>query len=594
MRRERDLFFVPRQDMTSVYELDAISDLSETAYWHFMNHEEEILYLLNGGKLHGVLSIGDLERFYKNDCSELKINEKYTYSGTVDYDMAAAFFERTVTINEIPIVAKQRELLGVIRKRKARGLRDLQRRKLKSWRILAWYRNELMRFISHTKAKVFLYYDEWSEVQQYLGENGMRILEERRDRERARKKNWKGLTEKEWTRFLGAGETEYDPRVVEIMRTELGNTAIVLRKGVMLYQDACKQSFYNIKEGCRITHGGMPDAARRIFMYGACTMIGGYCKDDQTIASYLQGYLNDNDHTDWRVLNKGKCGQVCFCSGMFTDALSENDIAVIWVPQQEWLSNDTMHKCVYQGNLTKVFLGISSLIDHILDDYRHCNYKVNQKLAEQIYKDICDSEILDSPMHPGIPERQQDYYIDWDVYMYFMDYFYQNGLHKENDCIRTGAFVMACDSFTQANRIWIKEALKCVDKLYLFIVEDPEMQFSLDDRIRIAKSGVEGLPGVTVVPAGKYIFPNKLSRSIRKGKPDQDAMEYDCDIWGEVVARQLGIKYRFVTDEVESDAMKEYNQVAKRVLPNFGIKVIEFPRENGEVGGAADGTVGYC
>ena len=140
---------------------------------------------------------------------------------------------------------------------------------------------------------------------------------------------------------------------------------------------------------------------------------------------------------------------------------------------------------------------------------------------------------------------------------------------------------MTCDPFTQAHRIWIEEALKQVNKLYLFIAEDPNMQFGLDDRIRMAESGVEGLFGVTVVPAGKYIFPNKLSRSIRKGgKTDQDAMEYDCDIWGEVVARQLGIEYRFIADEVESDAMKEYHQVVKRILPNFGIKVIEFPREN--------------
>ncbi|MDE6056355.1 MAG: hypothetical protein K2G55_21930, partial [Lachnospiraceae bacterium] len=85
---------------------------------------------------------------------------------------------------------------------------------------------------------------------------------------------------------------------------------------------------------------------------------------------------------------------------------------------------------------------------------------------------------------------------------------------------------------------------------------------------------------VIVVPAGKYIFPNNLSRSIRKGKANQDVMEYDCDIWGEVVAKQLGIQYRFVVDEAESVVLKEYHENVKRILPNFGIKVIEFTREN--------------
>lgn len=581
MVRKSDLYFVSKQDMTSVYELKNISDLSETAYQHFINFEEEILYFLNDGKLQGVLSIGDLERFYEHDQCGLKINEKYTYANMVDYDKAAAFFESTITINEMPIVAEAGDLLGVIKKRKDSRTRKFQRESLigAKYHRSEWHRNELQRFISHTKAKVFLYYEELAAIGEYLGQSGKRILADRR--EQASEKYWRGLSVKEWTQFLGGGETECNPEIVKVMKTDLGSCIPMLKKGVVFYNDL-NSRFCNCKDGYRITSDSTPDAVRRIILYGACTVAGGYCKDDQTIASYLQRYLNANDYTDWRVLNKGVCNAINFCSRMFTEALSENDIVVIWAPQK-WIPDDTMDKCIYQGNLTEVFLGISSLMDNILDSPLHCNYKVNQKLAEQIYKNLCDSGLLDSPIYPGVPERQQDYYIDWEIYVYFSDYFEQNGLHKENDCVKTGAFVMACDPFTQTHQIWIRKALKCVDKLYLFIAEDPKMQFSLDDRLSMAKSGVEGLSGVTVVPAGKYIFPNKLSRSIRKGKTDQDVMEYDCDIWGEVVARQLGIEYRFVVDEVGSDAMKEYHQVVKRVLPDFGIKVIEFPRENNMV-----------
>lgn len=80
---------------------------------------------------------------------------------------------------------------------------------------------------------------------------------------------------------------------------------------------------------------------------------------------------------------------------------------------------------------------------------------------------------------------------------------------------------------------------------------------------------------ITVIPAGKYIFPNKLSRSIRKGKADKDLMEWDCKIWGEVVAEQLGIQYRFIAKGTDDPGMKEYNATLQRVLPCYGVEVIE-------------------
>lgn len=576
MDAESGYVFIERKNMTTVYEVTDILDRPQTAYDHFMNYNDEVLYLLKEGKLEGVLSIGDLERFYSQQESALKINRNYTSVKDVDFKAATDFFKRTKTINEMPVVTTGRELIGVIRKEKGNYIRKIQRDSLvdAKYHKSEWHRNELIRFINHTKAKVFLYYLELSTIGRYVGDNEKMILEKRR--ERTGEKYWKGLSDKEWALFFG--ETEYFPGVADVMRTDLGNCVSRLQKGVVVYGDL-KSTFYNYKDGYRVTPGNLSDAERKVILYGSCTVAGGYCKDDQTIASYLQRYLNDNGYTFWKVLNKGICNTENFFSRMFTEELSENDIVVIWI-DKGWLPDDNTDKCVFRGDLAKAFLEISPLIDNILDSYGHCNYKVNQKLAEQIYQDICASKLLDSPMQPDMPDRQRDYYIGWEIYMYFMDYFEQNDLHEEDDCVKTGAFVMACDPFTQTHRIWIEEALKQVDKLYLFLAEDPKMQFGLDDRLRMAESGVEDLSGVTVIPAGKYIFPNKLSRSIRRGKTDQEAMEYDCDIWGEAVAGQLGIKYRFVIDEVEGDAMKEYNQIVKRILPNFGIKVIEFMREN--------------
>lgn len=84
MRTERkmsvkEVHFISRENMTSVYDLKDIIDLSEKAYFHFMNYEEEILYILEGENIKGVLSIGDLERFYNDDVCSFRVNQKYTF-----------------------------------------------------------------------------------------------------------------------------------------------------------------------------------------------------------------------------------------------------------------------------------------------------------------------------------------------------------------------------------------------------------------------------------------------------------------------------------------------------------------------------------
>ncbi len=154
----RDLF-IARENMTSVYELTSVSNLPDIAYYHFMNFEDEVLYLLNEGEISGVLSIGDLERFFDSGGNQLEINQNYTSISAVDYDTAERFLENSITINEIPIVAERGILVGIIRKEKTKALRDQQRRELEAARRGEgiWRRGEMWRFVNETRASVFLY-----------------------------------------------------------------------------------------------------------------------------------------------------------------------------------------------------------------------------------------------------------------------------------------------------------------------------------------------------------------------------------------------------------------------------------------------------
>lgn len=90
-----DLFhyvYIERDKMTSVYEIGQIFDLPQTAYEHFMSYENEVLYFLDSGRMAGVISIGDLERFYDREMDKLQINRRYTSINTIDFHAAAAFF----------------------------------------------------------------------------------------------------------------------------------------------------------------------------------------------------------------------------------------------------------------------------------------------------------------------------------------------------------------------------------------------------------------------------------------------------------------------------------------------------------------------
>ena len=57
-----------------------------------------------------------------------------------------------------------------------------------------------------------------------------------------------------------------------------------------------------------------------------------------------------------------------------------------------------------------------------------------------------------------------------------------------------------------------------------------------------------------------------------------DDMDYDVRIFGEVVADMLGITCRFVGEEPFDKVTQKYNETMKRILPEYGVEVIEMSR----------------
>lgn len=564
--------FIEKENMTSVYEITNISNLPQTFYEHFMQYDDEVIYVLKEGMIFGVVSIGDLERFYKYELLELRINTKYRSLPTVDYDAADKFFRQIKTVNELPVVSADNSLVGVIRRDKNRELRAAQKNSLQSVRKYAWQRNEIKRFIKETKAKVFLYTCSNSEIMDSLTRRELNALGRRALTNDI--SIWKG-TEEEWKVFWG---DEYEDGIVDDMRLEFEHFVLNTVNGIASFQDV-SGTCYSFKNGYRVTPNNPLKAERKIVIYGPCVMAGGYCKDDQTISSYLQQLLIEDGYKEWEVLNRGLFGPEYCYNHMFLEELSENDMVIIWC-LDDWTPIDMPDQLTLQDDLTNSFLNIPALTDNLIDCPLHCNYRVNRELAEKIYADICLTGVLAKPQTSGTAERIQDYYIPWDVYEYFTGYFRRYGLHKGKNGVTVGAIVMNCNPFTKGHRYLIEQAVQYVDKLFVFVVEEDSSYFRFINRMKLVEAGVLDLSNVQVIPSGKYILSNKTFAQYfhKEQVQNVESMDYDIEIFGEVVAAGLGITYRFVGEEPFDQVTREYNETMKRILPHFGVKVIEIPR----------------
>lgn len=97
--------------------------------------------------------------------------------------------------------------------------------------------------------------------------------------------------------------------------------------------------------------------------------------------------------------------------------------------------------------------------------------------------------------------------------------------------------------------------------------------------------GVMDLENVMVVPSGPYILSQMSFSEYFVKETSEDIIEHteqDIIIFAKDIAPQLGIKYRFVGEELEDDITNQYNLTMKKILPKYGINLIEITRKKVE------------
>ena len=143
---------------------------------------------------------------------------------------------------------------------------------------------------------------------------------------------------------------------------------------------------------------------------------------------------------------------------------------------------------------------------------------------------------------------------------------------------------MTCNPFTKGHRYLIEQASKSVDYVYVFVVEENRFKFSFTERFEMVKCGTMDLKNIFVIPSGKFVISERTFIQYFKKEYVQNIedMDYDVHVFGEVVARELNIKYRFVGEERNDKVTAKYNETMKRILPQYDVEVIEIPRLNND------------
>jgi [citrate (pro-3S)-lyase] ligase len=152
---------------------------------------------------------------------------------------------------------------------------------------------------------------------------------------------------------------------------------------------------------------------------------------------------------------------------------------------------------------------------------------------------------------------------------------------------RNGAVILNCNPFTLGHRYLVECAARQVDNLYLFVVREDRSVFPFDIRFRLVQEGVRDISNVIVLDTSCYIVSGATFPTYFLKKDDPVAriqMELDIILFASRIAPFFGITQRFVGTEPYCKLTNSYNDTMKRLLPEYGIELVEIERKQTPTG----------
>lgn len=368
----------------------------------------------------------------------------------------------------------------------------------------------------------------------------------------------------------------------------LGNR-IVRNNGIYNYIMDCESQYINVDKGVRKTIGIPASWEREIHIYGPCVAQGICVTDEYTVGSYLQKKLNRTHENIFKVFNHGATAHTpegSFCNDilMAMDTIFHPGDVVIFL---EALTDKTAH--LLTSRKIPIFKDINMFngtANYFLNNTYHCNHLANKKYAKLIFDNLNTGSLLYcSKTKKKIPTffcvNQFDLSFKNDAILNnveLQDYINEVKEYRlpNAEKLKIGAICAHANPFTNGHYALTLEASQKMDHVYLFIVQDSLTALPYMDRMDIAKDAVKKLSNVTVLTTGTYMasyrtFPDYFTVAKTKNMFDEEKAMIDTYIFGKVISKILGIKYRFLGEEPLDAFTNCLNEHYLKVLPDYGI-----------------------
>lgn len=145
-----------------------------------------------------------------------------------------------------------------------------------------------------------------------------------------------------------------------------------------------------------------------------------------------------------------------------------------------------------------------------------------------------------------------------------------------------GCIVAHANPFTFGHRYLIETAASQCAWLHVFILSEDRGMFTPEERLQMAQEGCSDLSNVLIHPTGPYMvssstFPTYFLKE--KHRAGDIHCELDVRLFGEKIAPALGVTRRYVGTEPNCAVTAQYNAQMKRLLPAYGVDVIEIERK---------------
>lgn len=359
----------------------------------------------------------------------------------------------------------------------------------------------------------------------------------------------------------------------------------IIKRGNRYQHADAYSEFVNVSGGWRRTCFQPEEFSYTIHIYGRCGVFGYAVEDADTMPSRLQKLVGEKkikvvSHSTWGADDSYIIQNLN--EDLADGVIAEQDFVLLYMNYLPIM--DSLRRMgVYVNDTTQAYHeALQQTEIEFYDIPGHMNAEGYEFIATYIYKDLkgdLEAQLVraDQLLHVKNSEcgRTLDTEQESEIREYIENIKKQIPMDVLEDK-KVGSVVMNCNPFTRGHRYLIETAMKEVDTLLVFVVEEDKSEFSYYDRMEMVKCGVQDLDGVYVFPSGQYIISTYTLPDYFFWKQQKSTvinMNLDVEIFAKYIAPAFHITYRFLGTESKEEVTRHYNDTQKEILPEYGIVV---------------------